>query len=216
MLKEKKWTLILSSAMIVLPVLAGLLLWDTLPERMVTHWGMDGQANGWSSRGFVVFGLPLLMLACHWLCILTTARDPKNKEQSRKVFDLVLWIVPVVSLFAMSLTYAGAFGRELPVSILACIFTGIIFILIGNYLPKCKQNHTIGIKIKWTLENEENWNATHRMAGKLWVAGGVLCLPGVFLSNILAFTLLTVVLCVMVAAPVFYSWQYHKKQRRTQ
>lgn len=216
MLKEKKWTLILSSVIILLPILVGVLLWDTLPERMVTHWGMNGEPDGWSSRTFVVFGLPLLMLAIQWLGIFVTTKDAKNKNQSRKIFELVFWIVPAVSLFAMSVTYAAALGKELPVSGLSVALSGLMFIMVGNYLPKCKQNRTIGIKIKWTLENEENWNVTHRMAGKLWVAGGVLCLLGVFLPEVAAFAFLFVVLSIMVIVPVVYSWQFYKKQNQNE
>ena len=216
MLKQKKWTLILSSLLILLPTLVGLLLWNQLPERMVTHWGLDGQPDGWSSRTFVVFGMPLLLLALHWLCVFITTRDSKNKEQNGKVFSLVLWTTPAVSLFAAGLSYAPAFGVDVPVAGLTYLLLGTVFLLVGNYLPKCRQNRTIGIKVKWTLENEENWNATHRMAGKLWAAGGVLLLLGVFLPEGLAFLLMFPLILVLAFAPMFYSWNYAKQQHKNE
>ena len=59
---------------------------------------------------------------------------------------------------------------------------GVLFMIIGNYLPKCKQNYTMGIKLPWTLDDEENWNRTHRFAGFLWVAGGVVIAINAFLK----------------------------------
>ena len=65
--------------------------------------------------------------------------------------------------------------------------TGLMFMVIGNYLPKVKQNNTIGIRVVWTLQDEENWSATHRFSGKIWVASGILCmLCGLFAESIAA------------------------------
>ena len=214
MLKQKKWTLFLSSVVILLPVLIGVFLWDRLPEWMITHWGFNGQPDGWSSRTFVVFGMPLFLLALHWLCVFVTARDNKNKAQNGKVFSLVLWTTPMVSVFAAVLSYSAAFDADVPVPKLTYLLLGTMFLLVGNYLPKCRQNRTIGIKIKWTLENEENWNATHRMAGKFWVAGGALLFLGVLLPEDLALFLLFPVILLLVFAPMFYSWHYAKKQQK--
>ena len=87
-----------------------------------------------------------------------------------------------------------------------------MFILIGNYLPKCKQNHTIGIKIPWTLNSEENWNATHRFSGKVWVICGILILFSIFLPTNFAAYAMIAVAAVMVALPIIYSYNYYKRQ----
>ena len=54
--------------------------------------------------------------------------------------------------------------------------TSLLFIVIGNYLPKIKQNNTIGIRIVLTLQDEENWNATHSFSGRIWRTSGILCM----------------------------------------
>ena len=212
MLKDKKRTLIITSMLTLSPILFGLLLWDSLPEQMTTHWGADGVTDGWSGRPFAVFGLPLIMLATHWLCAFFTGLDPKNRGQNRKVTELVLWIIPVVSMFTSGLVYITAFDVTFPPEALTFGLLGFVFMIIGNYMPKCKQNHTIGIKIKWTLENEENWNATHRMAGKLWVAVGFVSLFCGFLPLDLIPVAMIALITVTVLIPTVYSWNYHKKQ----
>lgn len=212
MIKNNKWKLIISSIIILLPIVFGLVFWDELPERMATHWGFDGKVDGWSNRYFSVFALPIIILVIHWLCILCTLIDPKNKNQNSKVFSIVIWITPIISLVANGVIYAVSFGKEFDPYIITSILMGLMFVVIGNYLPKCKQNYTIGIKVKWTLGNEENWNATHRIGGRIWVVGGLLLMMSMFLPNFIALWVMFVSIIVLVSIPVIYSYRYYRKQ----
>ena len=214
MIRANKWKLLITSVVIVLPTIFGFIMWDKLPLEMVTHWGVSGNVDGWSSRPFAVFGLPLIVLLVHWICVFATALDPKNRGQNRKVFGLVLWITPVISLFANGMVYAASLGMVLQPHLITSLPLGVVFVIIGNYLPKCKQNHTIGIKVKWTLENEENWNATHRVGGKVWVVGGLLLMVCAFLPESIIPLVTVAAIIVMVGIPVIFSYQYHKKQLR--
>lgn len=210
MIKQYKRTLILTSIIIVLPILMGLLLWSRLPDTMATHWGTDGTANGWSSKPFAVLGLPVFLLAVHWVCILITNADPKRK--SGKPLLLVFWISPVVSLLCSFMIYAVGLGYTLNLTLIVPLFMGLLFIIIGNYLPKCQQNYTIGIKVPWTLHSQENWNRTHRFAGTVWVIGGALMMLTCFLQSQ---TLMIVLILLLVLLPTGYSYLYylrHEKQ----
>ena len=212
MIRKNKWKLIISSVIILIPIVAGLLIWNDLPEQIAVHWGADGEPDGWSGKSFAVFGIPLILLALHWVCIFFTAHDPKNKEQSSKVFNMVLWITPIISLIVCSCSYAFALGNDINIDMIVCVIIGITFVIVGNYMPKCKQNYTIGIKIPWTLQNEENWNKTHRFAGRLWVFGGLLLLASLLIpvDNIL-FLVLPVTFFIALV-PIIYSYVYYRKQ----
>ena len=212
MIKNNKWILIISSLLILFPIFFGLAFWNKLPEQMVIHWGIDGVADGFSNRSFVVFSLPLFILLLHWFCILITYKDPKTEEQNPRVFNIIFWICPIISLFANGIIYATALGKEFNVGTLILLFVGSMFVIIGNYLPECKQNHTIGIRIKWTLENEENWIATHRMAGKLWIGGGILFCLGIFLPGSNFIWILISLSTILIVIPVVYSYIHNKKQ----
>lgn len=122
MIKRNKKQLIISSIIILLPVLAGLIMWNMLPERIATHWNARGVADGFSGRSFTIFGIPIIMLILQWICILGTAMDPRNKEQNNKVFGMVLWIIPLISLLLNGMVYAIALGNELTL-ILSCAFS---------------------------------------------------------------------------------------------
>ena len=213
MLKKNKGLMLWTSIIILLPMLAGILLWEQLPEQMATHWGVNGEADGWSSRPLAVFGMPLFLLAIHWLGVWITDQDKRNRHQNEKVLQLMFWIAPVVSLLGCGSTYASALGQPLHIDRLALLLLGIIFAIIGNYLPKCRQNYAIGIKIVWTLSDEENWNATHRLAGKLWMSGGLLLLLCAFLPGKAFSWAMPVVLGIMVAIPILYSWWFSRRQK---
>jgi len=212
MIKKNKWEIFISSIIILLPIVFGIIFWNELPEKMPIHWGVDGNVDGWSNRFFAVFALPLFILITHWLCVFFTLKDPKNKNQNNKVFGIVIWITPVVSLFANGMVYAVSLGKQCEPYLITTLLVGIGFIIIGNYLPKCKQNHTIGIRVKWTLESEENWNATHRISGKLWVVGGILMMMTMFLPSYIVPWVIIISVIIFSIVPVIYSYRYHRKQ----
>lgn len=206
---KKNWKLlVVTSVVIALPILIGVILWDRLPARMPTHWNATGEVDGWSSKPFAVFGLPGILLALHWLCVLGTAADPKKRNHSEKLLHLVLWIIPALSVVLGTVTYLTALGQPVRIEVLLPLLTGLLFTIIGNYMPKCKQNYTIGIKIPWTLESEENWNRTHRFAGRLWFLGGLLIIATSFLGNVWIFLTITL---VMAFIPFPYSYALHRK-----
>ena len=212
---KKHWRkLLLASLVTLLPIAAGLVLWYELPASIATHWGVSNDANGYSSKAFAVFGLPLILLAVFWLCVWVSAKDPKNKDQNAKAFGLVIWLIPVLSCVVNGMIYAIALGVEPNVSMFLGLVFGLMFTVIGNYMPKCKQNFTLGIKIRPTLESEDNWNATHRMAGKLWFFGGLAVLGCAFLPQTIAFTAVLSMTLLFVAVPVIYSYSYRRKQRK--
>ncbi len=208
MIKKNLKVLIIASVIILLPMLAGLVLWNKLPEQVPFHWNAAGEIDGWASKGVAVFVPSASMLALQWLCMLVTSADPKKQNHPEKVLFLVFWLIPLITVFISALMYATALGGSVRVEMLMPILLGMIFIAIGNYMPKCKQNYTIGIKIPWTLASEENWNRTHRLAGWVWVGGGFVMLLSGFLG---IFWLTLVPAIIMVAVPLIYSYILHKK-----
>ena len=211
MIKNNKTALIVTSIVILIPVLIGLLLWNRLPEQVPTHWGIDGEVDGWSSKAVAVFVFPCILLGVHWLCVIVSSIDPGSKNYHRKMITLVLWICPAISLLIGSLIYAKVLGYDLDVEIVMPLLVGLMFLIVGNLLPKCRQSYTMGIKLPWTLRNEENWNKTHRFSGKVWVIGGVIIMATAFVGS---FWILMGVLIVMVALPTTYSYCLYRKQSK--
>ena len=206
---KKNWkTLIICSIIIILPIFIGLILWNQLPEQMPTHWNAAGEIDGWSSKAFAIFGLPLIMLGAQWLCVLGSLADPKKANHPDKVLHLVFWIIPVLSVVLNAVTIAAALGKEVRMEVFMPILVGLILTIVGNYMPKCKQNYTIGIKIPWTLNSEENWNRTHRFAGWLWTFSGVGIMATGFFGGVWIFL---PIVFLMVFAPIVYSFLLYRK-----
>ena len=197
--------LILTSILILLPMLVGVILWQNLPATLPSHFDLEGRSNGFSSKPMVVFVIPLLMLALHLFAILVTSLDPKSHNVASKVKHLIYWIIPVTSGMVQLSVYGSVLGFMNNVTQIGLVFIGTLFLVLGNYLPKTKQNYTVGIRLPWTLDNEENWNRTHRLAGKLWVIGGLLILFNVFLRWEMLYVLVGLLL-LMVLVPTFYSY----------
>ena len=214
MLKKNKWGMLISSLVILLPVAVGLLLWDQLPEQVPIHWNAAGEVDGWSNKAMAVFGMPGFLVAIHWLCVLVTGLDPKNKDKNDKAKSLVLWLCPVISLLVNGMVYATALGREINVETLLPGVMGVLFLIIGNIMPKCSRNSTIGIKLPWTLHSDENWYATHRLAGKIWIAGSLCVIGTAFLPAPASIIVMLVVLAVMVLVPSCYSYWFYKNKEQ--
>ncbi len=210
MLKKNKGTLIITSLVTLIPILVGLLLWNKLPEQIPFHWDINGNVDNWASRTVSVFVMPAVLLAFHWLCTVVSTLDPKSKNYHPSTIKLVLWICPMISLLISVLVYCYALGYDLRIEVIMPLFMGALFVIIGNLTPKMRQSYTMGIKLPWTLNNEENWNKTHRFAGKLWVAGGVITMATAFFGN---FWIYIGILALMVIIPTIYSYLYYRKHK---
>ena len=211
MFKQYKKTLIITSLILLIPVAVGLLLWNQLPDVIPTHWGINGEVDGWSSKPFAVFGLPLLLVVIQWGCVFASTADPKYKNYNPRMLKLVLWICPAISLIMNGMVYAAALGYEIPIKTIMPLLVGAMFVVIGNWLPKCQQTYTMGIKLPWTYASEANWNATHRFGGKVWVAGGIITMLTALHGN---FWVLMIIIVAMVILPTVYSYLYYRNHEK--
>lgn len=207
---EHKKQVLLSIAGTLLPALIGLILWNRLPELMVTHFGADSVPDGTSGKAFAVFGLPAIMAALNLLALAITAADPGHKNQNKKALGMVFWIMPMISLTVCGMMYAVALGKNVDVALILPLLMGVLFVVMGNYMPKVTRNKTLGVKIYWTLNNEENWNKTHRFAGKCWVIGGLLMMLTAALPLSWMLPVMLAAIVLLAAAPIVYSYLIYR------
>ena len=210
MIKKNKLKIIISSVIILLPMIFGFLVWDRLPENVATSFGWNGEITGYSSKMFAVVGLPAILTFVNLICIIATSADPRRKNINNKVFSIVLGIVPVCSLLCGICIYANALGYKISVESIMPVFMGVLFLVLGFILPKCKQNYTIGIKLPWTLHDEKNWDKTHKLAGKLWIYGGIIMV----VSGLFNLTFLFMaIIFALVIIPTVYSYLIYKNKK---
>lgn len=213
MWREHRMLLVLTSAIILLQMLVGVLLWDRLPDPMATHFNFHNEPDGWSSRPFAVFGMPLLLLGLHFMCLLLScASNIQMQNVSSRVKSLMLMIIPAVSLLVTVLCYGYALGAPFAIDRIVWVFVGVIFALVGNYLPKMRRSTIAGIRLPWTLADEEIWNRTHRFAAPVWVLCGLLMIVCGLIGSGLMIPIATIV--VVIGLPIAYSLVINWKKYR--
>lgn len=198
----------------VLPFLISLLFYNRLPEQVPTHWSSNNVVNGYSSRNMAAFGIPAFMLLMAVIVNVTYRTDPKreNITRSKEMKQIMRWFIVILAVLVQFTIILSAIGVRIQVGRFMSMPIAILFIVAGNYMPKCRQNYTMGIKLPWTLADEENWNRTHRLAGYVWTVGGILMLILGFLQRADWYF---VIIGAVVLIPSVYSYViYHKKMDR--
>ena len=211
MIKKNLKLLIITTIVILLPMLAGVIMWDSLPQELPIHWNVNGEVDDTCSKEFGVFLAPLIMIALQWITVFVVSSDPKKQNQSDKMLAIAFWCVPLITNVVAAILFMTSLGKEVAVLMIISVSLGLLTVIIGNYLPKCKQNYTVGIKLPWTLGSEENWNKTHRLAGWLWVACGfIIAIVGCFgwIWIVIPMSL------VMVTVPVVYSYAVYRGESK--
>lgn len=210
MTKNKK-QLIITSIVCVLPMIVGAILYSRLPEQLPTHFDMKGNVDDYSSKAFVCFGLPIIMLLINLFVHIGINNDPKSEGTNKIAAGIGKWTAPVTSIIISIVSFAPSLGVVLPETKIWMVLVGILIIVLGNYLPKCRQNYTVGIKLPWTLNDVDNWNKTHRMAGVLWIICGILFSISAFLGKV-GEGLMIAIIIIMVCIPTAYSYALYKKK----
>ncbi len=209
-MKKNKIELVLTTVICLLPILAGLAVYDRLPEMIPSRFDFNGTVTGYCSRAFAVFGLPLLMAALNLFLRFALSTDPKKANMSPVLRRISYWTIPVLSVLIYAMILGRAMGYAFNMTTIVSALVGVLFIVIGNYLPKTKQSYTMGIKLPWTLNSEENWNRTHRLAGFLWVICGAVMLLCSLLHCLPPWLLLGLIM-LMSIVPTVYSYVLYRR-----
>lgn len=188
----------------VFPFFLSAVFYSRLPERVAVHWDITGHANGYASKPTAAFGIPALLFVLAVYVNFRIYADPKrqNIDRSPQMKWFSRWFVVLLINFMYGLTIYNALGNPVNFSLLITALIGLVFVFIGNFLPKCKPNYSIGIRLPWTLASEENWRKTHRFSGFVWILCGVAMVVNAFFVLSWFFF---VILAVMVLSPAVYS-----------
>ena len=199
MIKNNKLKLLISSLVILLPSVAAIILNKVVEPKIPGAWHF-----GWI--------LPIFLVLMHVFLHLVTFRENERVQQNPKIVNITFWVLPVLSAYISALFMMLSLGLENAIGVILSVFFGALFLVFGNFMPKSVQNRTFGLKIKWTLANEDNWAATHRFAGKVWVISGIVTLIGAFLPEMASIILLIAGALPAVILPIIYSYRFYKKQ----
>lgn len=205
---------------ILIPGIYLAFIWNKLPNEVPMHFDINGHPDRYGNKKellITILVLPAISIFVYYLLANIYRIDPKkyaaeNKDRLKRIgFAIVLFFSALTCLIIHSATSGGStFDVSL---ILAAV--GLLFAIIGNYLPNLKPNYFAGMRLPWTLENPDNWKKTHALAGKLWFAGGLLiAITCLFLPAKTAFVVFFTMVMVLVIIPTVYSYRLFKQQQR--
>ncbi|HEX6316669.1 MAG TPA: SdpI family protein [Gemmatimonadaceae bacterium] len=209
----RKW---LPALLVLATVVFSIAVFSRLPDPMAIHWNVRGEVDGYGSRAFGAFLFPAVIAGMWGLLVALPRIDPRraNIEKFRDTYELL--IVAVVA--AMCLLHVGilasALGWPIPVGRLVPITIGLLFVVLGNLLPRFRSNFFFGIRTPWTLSSESVWTKTHRAGGYMMVAVGLLLMLAGILATPLWFYVALAGSGALVVGILTYSYVLWKTEQQ--
>jgi uncharacterized membrane protein len=219
----KKFTLSDAVALVVwlLPAVYLFFVYSSLPQTVPLHYDAHGGVNRYGDKSelltlqWIMMGVPALVyLLLKFLPVIDPKKQVKYGESTFQ--KLALGLVIFLSALNIVILFSTA-HQGLKIEKLIFPLIGLMFVFLGNIMNSIKPNYFAGIRTPWTLENEDNWRATHRLASKIWFIGGiVITILTLFLSPEAGTIVFTTCVLIMALVPIIYSYIYFRKRRLNQ
>jgi len=209
----RKWIPLL---IVVAAFLATAVVYQSLPATIPTHWSVEGQANGWSSRIWGAWMIPFFLLGMWAMFRFLPAIDPRGRNYAKfgGAFEGIMISLMLFALGLHLIVLRAALGYPVEMRRVLPIGVGVLFIVIGNLLPRARPNWFIGLRTPWTLSSDRVWEKTHRFGGRIFVAGGVLMILAALFSAQWAHVVLFAVVLLCSAGAFIYSYLEWKREQR--
>ena len=212
-------TIIVVSILIIFATLVGIALWDRLPDQMASHWDANDQVNGYMSRFWSVFLVPLITTGLFLLFLAIPNIDPlkANIAQFRETFNLFILLFVGFMLYIYFLTLLwnlGYTGFNMSEAMLPAL--GMLFFFLGYLMRKSKRNFFIGIRTPWTLSSDRVWDETHRLGSILFMISGVLAFLGSFFGGMTAFWFIFAPMMISALITLVYSYVLYQREIKAQ
>lgn len=206
-IKFKKESIISIVFSILLFALVNFLFYKKMPETIPTHWGLNNEIDNYSSKFSAFIKTPIFLILINIFSCFMLDNDPKNNNKNKLIILIGKATVPLVLLITFIISVFYGLGKEINVVVIISLFVGFLLIVVGNYLPKTKRNYTVGIKLPWTLNSDENWRKTHRLGGYTFILGGLFFLISPFVGNQY---LILITISIIFFIPMIYSFYLYK------
>ncbi len=209
--------IIISLAIILTSFIIGGFLYPRMPERMASHWNLRDEVDGYISRFWGLFLMPLISIGILLLFLIIPLIDPlkENIVKFRRYFDLFIVFIILFLFYLYILTLLWNSGLRFRMSRFFIPALTLLFFYCGILIEKAKRNWFVGIRTPWTLTSEAVWEKTHKLGGRLWKIGSPFFLLGIiFGENAFQFVILFIILLAFY--PVVYSYFAYQKERRNE
>ena len=209
MMKKKiDWKiLIITSLICLIPIIFGVILYDQLPEQMAVHFGVNNEPNSFAPKEFALFGIPIFMFALQVFCCIFSD-FMEEKKQNKKYITIYKWIIPIIEMVVYLTMLAYGAGIELDMRMIVCITLGIVFTLVGNYMPKTEPN-----KLQMNYIRADFWKKVKRPAGYFFVIIGLAFIISAFLNSIVSLILLGIIIVAAILISIYSIYLFYKDRK---
>lgn len=201
--------------MVATAALASAVAYSRLPEQVATHWNIRGEPDRYGGPMEALLVIPIVMLAVWGLLRVLPKIDPfrDNYAKFAGTYELVIDLVLGMMLVMHIAVLLGAGGAPQTVASVVRAGMGVMFIMLGNILPRTRQNWFVGVRTPWTLSNPRVWERTHRVAGYGFVALGFLVLLTIPFAPQVGIPVLVAGLAAVGLGSVVYSFFAWRAER---
>lgn len=208
-MKKIDWkTLIITCAMCLLPILFGIIFYERLPEIMPIHFNMNNEPDGFASKNFALFGLPALMAVLQAFCCIINDINGEKKGRKPKFIAIIQWFIPVLSVVISVITIEIPLGSTVDVRKSILLVLGILYMIIGNYMPKMNYEEMKG-KMHPMLKNEKLYRKIIRLMGYTFVIFGFVLLISIACKPIISWIVIIMLVLVLLMEG---AWIYVKNK----
>lgn len=208
-MKKIEWkTLMITCAVCLLPILFGVIFYEKLPEIMPIHFNMNNEPNGFAKKDFALFGLPALMAVLQVFCCIITDINGEKKESKPKFVAIIQWIIPILSVVISVITIEIPLGSTVDVRRSVLLVLGILFMMIGNYMPKMSYEQMQG-KMHPMPRDEKTYRKVVRMLGYTFVIFGLLFLISIAFTAIVSWVVIVLLVVILL---IECAWSFIKNR----
>jgi uncharacterized membrane protein len=203
---------LVSPAMLLIAVALSLVCYPTLSDPMPTHWNVAGEVDGWSSKAFGAFLMPLVMAFVVAVFAALPRISPRGfpVDSGSRAYR-AMELATVAFLFCVhGVVLLSSTGTRVDVSILMPMLVGALFVILGNFMTKMRRNFFIGIRTPWTLADEDVWFRTHRLGGKVFVIAGIALMIVPFAGEA-QYAAVTTIVIATAFIPIVYSYVIYRR-----
>ncbi|MFH1750044.1 MAG: SdpI family protein [Candidatus Micrarchaeota archaeon] len=203
-------------------VLASFLLaayiYPLMPEKIATHWGIEGKPNGYSGRLLGTFMMPAMLLLISIFLYYVPKLDPlkANVKKFREYFDRFILLLGAFLFYLQVLVVYWNLGNEFDFGQMLLPAFGVLFYYIGVLIVNAKRNWFIGIRTPWTLSSDRVWDKTHAIGGKLFKATGIIAFLGLFLPQVGFMLVIAMAIAIVVWSFVYSYVEFRNEERLNQ
>ncbi len=172
--KKNKITLITTVIVCLLPIILGVVLYNKLPEQMPIHFNINDVPDNYAHKNFALFGIPTIMAIVQAITMITLNHVKVSKEKP-KIMKIMEWFIPIITVLIYIIMIEVPLGSDVYVGKSICLILGILFIILGNYMPKV--SYETGKKIFHpTPKDEKGFRMMSRAFGYSFIVMGLIFL----------------------------------------